>query len=81
MELTHLPLGLSIARKDSYIIKTFVASIKRYNICTVLKTGTDPAFVIRDGPNSEHFLSNLWKLLKIGKFFLLTTLSLIVKRN
>ena len=80
MELTHLPLGLSIARKDSYIIKTFVASIKRYNICTVLKTGTDPAFVIRDGPNSEHFLSNLRKLLKRGKFFL-TTQSLIVKRN
>ena len=43
--------------------------------------GADPAFVIRDGPNSEHFMSNLWKLLKIGKFFLLTTLSLIVKRN
>ena len=36
--------------------------------------------VIRGGPNSEHFLSNLRKLLKRGKFFL-TTQSLIVKRN
>ena len=26
--------------------------------------GADPAFVIRGGPNSEHFLSNLRKLLK-----------------
>ena len=40
----------------------------------------DPAFVIRGGPNSEHFLSNLRKLIKGGKFFL-TTESLIVKRN
>ena len=39
-----------------------------------------PAFIIRGGPNSEHFLSNLRKLLKRGKFFL-TTQSLIVKRN
>ena len=42
--------------------------------------GANPAFVIRGGPNSEHFLSNLRKLLKRGKFFL-TTPSLIVKRN
>ena len=42
--------------------------------------GADPVFVIRGGPNSEHFLSNLRKLLKRGKFFL-TTQSLIVKRN
>ena len=42
--------------------------------------GVDPAFAIRGGPNSEHFLSNLRKLLKRGKFFL-TTQSLIVKRN
>ena len=43
-------------------------------------TGVDPAFVIRGGPNSEHFLSNLRKLPKRGKFCL-TTQSLIVKRN
>ena len=43
-------------------------------------TGADSAFVIRGGPNSEHFLSNLRKLLKRGRFFL-TTQSLIVKRN
>ena len=43
-------------------------------------TGADPAFVIRGEPNSEHFLSNLRKLLKRGRFFL-TTQSLIVKRN
>ena len=43
-------------------------------------SGADPAFVIRGEPNSEHFLSNLRKLLKRGKFFL-TTPSLIVKRN
>ena len=42
--------------------------------------GADPAFVIRGGPNSEHFLSNLKKLLKRGKFFL-NIQSLIVKRN
>ena len=42
--------------------------------------GADPADVIRGGPNSERFLSNLRKLLKRGKFFL-TTQSLIVKRN
>ena len=42
--------------------------------------GAVRAFVIRGGPNSEHFLSNLRKLLKRGKFFL-TTQSLIVKRN
>ena len=42
--------------------------------------GADPAFVIRDGPNSEHFLSNLKKLLKRGKFFR-NIQSLIVKRN
>ena len=46
----------------------------------VVLTGADPAFVIRGGPNSEHFLSNLRKLLKRGRFFL-TTQSLIVKRN
>ena len=40
------------------------------------KSGADLAFVIRGGPNSEHFLSNLWKLLKRGK-----SQSLIVKRN
>ena len=39
-------------------------------------SGVDPGFVIRGGPNSEHFLSNLWKLLKQA-----TTQSLIVKRN
>ena len=42
--------------------------------------GADPAFIIRGGPNSEHFLSNLRKLFKRDKFFL-TTPSLIVKRN
>ena len=46
----------------------------------VVLTGADPAFVIRGGPNSEHFLSNLRKLLKRGRFFL-TTQSLTVKRN
>ena len=45
-----------------------------------LQTGADPAFVIRGGPNSGHFLSNLRKLPKGGKFFL-TTRSLIVKIN
>ena len=43
-------------------------------------SGADPAFVIRGGPNSEHFLSNLRKLIKRGKFFL-TIESLIVKTN
>ena len=43
-------------------------------------TGADPAFVIRGGPNSEHLLPNLRKLLKSGEFFLITQ-SLIVKRN
>ena len=43
-------------------------------------TRIDPTFVIKGGPNSEHFLPNLRKLLKRGKFFL-TTESLIVKRN
>ena len=33
--------------------------------------GADPAFIFRGGPNSEHFLSNLRKLLKRGKFFLI----------
>ena len=42
--------------------------------------GVDPVIVISGGPNSEHFLSNLRKLLKRCKFFL-TTQSLIVKRN
>ena len=42
--------------------------------------GADPALVIKGGPNSEHFLSNLRKLLKRGKFFRITP-SLIVKRN
>ena len=42
--------------------------------------GADPADVIRGGPNSERFLSNLRKLLKRGKFFL-TTQSFIAKRN
>ena len=42
--------------------------------------GANPAFVIRGGPNPEHFLSNLRKLVKKGKFFL-TTKSLIAKRN
>ena len=43
-------------------------------------SAADPALVIRGGPNSKYFLSNLRKLLKGGKFFL-TTQSLIVKRN
>ena len=43
-------------------------------------SGADPAFVIRSGLNSVQFLSNLRKLLKRGKFFLITQ-SLIVKRN
>ena len=46
----------------------------------ITKPGADPAFVIRSGPNSKHFLSNLKKMLKRGKLFL-TTQSLIVKRN
>ena len=46
--------------------------------CRNYISGADPAFVISVGPNSEHFLSNLRKLLKKGKFFLTT---LIVKRN
>ena len=44
------------------------------------QAGADPALVIRGGPNSKYFLSNLRKLLKRGKFFLITQ-SLIVKRN
>ena len=32
-------------------------------------TGADPAFVTRVGPNSEHFPSDLRKLLKRGRFF------------
>ena len=51
-----------------------------FNLKLFMFTRADPAFVIRGGPNSEHFLSNLRKLLKKGKFFL-TTQSLIVKRN
>ena len=47
-------------------------------LCTI--SGADLAFVIRGGPNSERFLSNLRKLLKRGKFFL-TTHSVIVQRN
>ena len=35
-------------------------------------SGADPAFVMRGGPNSEHFLSNLRKLVKRGKCFLTT---------
>ena len=31
--------------------------------------GADPAFVIRGGPNSEHFLSNLRKILKRGNSY------------
>lgn len=31
--------------------------------------GTDPALVIRSGPNSVHFQSNLRKLLKKASFF------------
>ena len=45
-----------------------------------MESGADRAFAIRGGPNSEHCLSNLRKLLKRGKFFL-TTKSLIVTRN
>ena len=43
-------------------------------------SGADPALVISGGPNSEHFLSDLRKLLKRDKLFL-TTPSPIVKRN
>ena len=43
-------------------------------------SGADQALVISGGPNSEHFLSDLRKLLKRGKLFL-TTPSPIVKRN
>ena len=43
-------------------------------------TRAAPAFKIKGGSNSEHFLSNLRKLLKRGKFFL-TAQSLIVKRS
>ena len=43
-------------------------------------SGVNPTFMIRGGSNSEHFLSNLRKLLKRGKFFL-TTQSLAVKRD
>ena len=42
--------------------------------------GADSPFVIRGGPHSEHFLSDLRKQLKRGRFFL-TTQSVIVKRN
>ena len=66
-----------------YIILWDIVEIREklqdlYHFITL--TGADPAFVIRRGPNSEHFQSNLRKLLKRGKFFL-TTQSLVVKRN
>ena len=47
-----------------------------FNLKLFMFTRVDPAFVIRGGPNSEQFLSNLRKLLRKGKFFL-TTQSLI----
>ena len=64
------------------LVGDFNAQIRETCLDTFLyqHAGADPAFVIRGGPNSEHFLSNLRKLLKRGKFFL-TTQSLIVKRN
>ena len=43
----------------------------------LIDAGADPA---RGGHNSEHFLSNLKKLIKRVKFFL-TTQSLIVKET
>ena len=46
----------------------------------MIEPGADQVFVTRGGPNSEHILSNLRKLIERGKFFL-TTHSLIVKRN
>ena len=58
-----------------YIYKTYITKCNNIQI-----TGADSAFVIRGGPNSEHFLSNLRKLIKRGKFFL-TIESLIVKTN
>ena len=51
-----------------------------FNLKLFMFTRADPAFVIRGGPNSEHFLSNLRKLLKKGKFFL-TTQSLISEKK
>ena len=51
-----------------------------FRYSSLYPSGADPAFVIWGGSNSEHFLSNLRKLLKKGTFFL-TTKSLIVKRN
>ena len=36
---------------------------------STLRPGADPAFVIRSGPNSELFLSDLRKLLKRDTFF------------
>ena len=41
------------------------------HICETL-SGVGPVFVIRGGPNSEHLLTNLRKLLKRGTFFLTT---------
>ena len=65
----------ALSKKRSVLLNIHVFTNVKAQI-----TGSDPAFVIRAGPNSEHFLWNLRKLLKKGKFFL-TTKSLIVKRN
>ena len=66
-----------------YLDASFVVFLAYHQIdeeMHYLIPGADPAFVIRGGPNSEHFLSNVRKLLKRGKF-LLTTQSFIVKKN
>ena len=38
-------------------------------------TGADPAFFIRNGTNSEMFVSDIRKLFKKGKFFIVPTVT------
>ena len=70
----------AVARRSSVKMVFLEISQNSQEITCARSPGANPAFVIRGGPNPEHFLSNLRKLLKKGKFFL-TTKSLIAKRN
>ena len=47
--------------------------MNQYNV------GADPAFLIRRGPNSEIFLSDLRKLFKRDKFFVLQKISQLIE--
>ena len=78
LKIDKLKIGKLILSHGTYFLLRYC--IKNNKAGQSSTPGTDPAFVIRGGPNSEHVLSNLGKLLKRGKFFL-TTQSFIVKRN